>query len=185
MRHHLTHLRLTTFTAALLLPALLASQAEATLIYSAQVGATKPIMDDGKGREGYGIDVVGRLGVGVPFPFFDMELEAIMGVSTYGFGGDATTQTMRAGLGGRGGVNFAAYPQGFLHVSYGRQFNAAVGSPSGMLLDVGLAFDITAVPYVRLGIYGAYNHLIHTEASKVGDGDGQWFSFGVQGSFVD
>jgi len=178
-------IRVATLIGALLLPALMTSQAEAKMIYSAQVGATKPVMDDAKGRDGYGLDVVGRLGVAVPFPFFDVEIESIVGLSTYSFGGDAVTQTVRGGLGLRGGVNFAAYPQAFLHLSYGHQFNASEGAPTGAILDIGIAFDVTAVPYLRLGVYGAYNHMIHSEKTKVGDGDGQWMSFGIQGSFVD
>lgn len=177
-------LRVVILAVALLLPSFVAQQAEAT-VYAVQVGATKPLLDDGKTSKGYGVDIAGRIGFQVPIPLFDLEVEGLLGLNTYNLDGAALTQTMRAGVGLRGGANLAFYPHGFVHVSYGRQFNAAVGSPSGALVDVGLAFDLTALPYVRIGVYGAYNHLIHSESSKVGDGDGQWLSFGVQGAFVN
>ncbi len=162
-----------------------AAPAQAKVIYSGQLGATKTMGDDAKGRDGYGMDLQGRVGVDMPFPFLDMEAEAILGFNSYYFGGPAATQTLRVGAGFRGGVNFVAFAQGFVHASYGRQFNAVAGAPRGLLIDAGIALDLTAVPFLRMGIYGAYNHLVHSEGHKVGDGDGQWWSFGIQGSWVD
>ncbi|MCO4763417.1 MAG: hypothetical protein KC502_18010 [Myxococcales bacterium] len=160
-------------------------QSATALVYGGHIGASKPVMDDGKGQDGLGLDLGGRVGVEIPMPFFDLEAETIVGVSSYALSGDAPTQTVRIGVGFRGGANFGAFFQGFAHLSYGRQFNAARGAPVGPIADIGVAVDVTLLPYIRLGIYGAYNHMIHNDKTRQGDGDGQWLSFGIQGAFVE
>ncbi len=92
-----------------------------------------------------------------------------------------------ARFGMRAGANWIIFPQGFLHVGYGRAFGYPYGAPKGVIADIGAAFDLTAIPYVRIGIFGAYNHMFFAESVKTsgGDRDLQWFSFGIQGAFVD
>lgn len=179
--------------AALLLAAtaLLAAPqtADAKLIYGLQLGANSPAMDDGARWPELGGGFHLRGGYELPIPFFEAEIELLAGGQI--FRGDKSSDRLPmlwdARVGMRGGVNWAVFPQAFAHVGYGRAFGYPHGAPSGVLADIGVAFDLTAIPYVRLGIFGAYNHMFFAESVKTtgGDRDLQWFSFGVTGCFVD
>ncbi len=164
-----------------------ASPAQAKLIYGLQLGATSAAADDGKRWQKFGVEFAGRGGWELPIPFFDAELELLAGMSHFGGDPDDTPMVWNARVGMRGGVNWALYPQGFFHVGYGRGFGYRFGAPKGVVVDVGVALDLTAIPYLRLGIYGAYNHMVFADAVKVsgGDRDLQWFSFGITGNLVE
>lgn len=165
------------------------SEAEAKLIYGVHLGANSPAMDDGKRWPELGGGFQLRGGLELPIPFFESEIEILVGGQV--FRGDATTDRMpllvdgRFGL--RGGVNWAVFPQAYVHVGYGRAFGYKYGAPHGIVADIGAAFDVTALPYVRIGIFGQYNHMMFADSIKVtgGDLDLQWFSFGISGCFVD
>ena len=159
----------------------------AKVIYGLQLGATSAAADDGKRWDTFGVEFAGRGGWEIPIPFFDSEIEVLAGMSHFGGDPDNTPMVWNARLGMRGGVNWALYPQGFFHVGYGRGFGYRYGSPKGVVADIGIALDVTAIPYMRLGIYGAYNHMFFGDAVKVsgGDRDIQWFSFGITGNLVE
>lgn len=162
-------------------------EAQAKLIYGLQLGATSPAADDGRRWQKFGVEFAGRGGWQLPIPLFDAEIELLAGMSQFGGDPDNTPMVWNARVGMRGGVNWALFPQGFVHVGYGRGFGYRYGSPKGVVADVGIALDLTAIPYLRLGIYGAYNHMLFADAVKVsgGDRDFQWFSFGITGNLVE
>ena len=160
------------------------------MIYSLNAGLNKPILDDGNDYEGgMNIELVGQLPV--PFPFFNVELEAKLGANTFTrVGGGDNAMLLRGSVGLRGGVNFAAYPYGFVHVGWGSLSGPwahsadSVGAPIG---EIGIGLDVTALPYVRIGLFGAYNHMMIGEDVKLigsTDRDLQWFSVGLKLGWV-
>lgn len=191
---HVPFLRACRQRVPLLLGAMLAlatalapATSEAKLIYGLQLGMTSPAADDGKRWGKLGYEFQARGGLELPIPFFEAELELLAGMSHFGGDPDRVPMLWNARAGMRGGVNWAVFPQAFFHVGYGKQFGYPFGSPAGVVADIGAAFDLTALPYVRLGIYGAYNHMFFSDSAKVtgGDRDLQWWSFGISGMFVD
>lgn len=165
------------------------SEAEAELIYGVHVAATSPAMDDGERWPEFGGGFQLRGGYELPIPFFEAEIELLLGGQI--FRGDKSSDRLpmlvdaRAGM--RGGVNWAVFPQGYVHIGYGRAFGYKFGAPQGLIGDIGVAFDVTAIPYIRIGIFGQYNHMMFADSVKItgGDRDLQWFSFGISGCFVD
>ncbi|MEY3013354.1 MAG: hypothetical protein RIT45_2089 [Pseudomonadota bacterium] len=163
--------------------------ADASLVYAVQVGANSPAMDDGDRWPELGASFQLRGGYALPIPFFDLEIEMLVGGQL--FRGDTSRDRLPmlwdARVGARGGASWILYPQGFMHVGYGRAFGYPHGAPQGVIADIGAAFDLTAIPYLRIGIFGAYNHMFFADTVETsgGDRDLQWFSFGIQGAFVD
>lgn len=154
-------------------------------------GLNKPILDDGQDYAGgMNIEVTGQLPI--PFPLFDLELEAKLGANTFteaGGGGNDAMLT-RASLGIRGGINFAVYPYGYAHIGYGwlsgpyKHSTETIGAPTA---EIGLGIDVTAMPYIRIGLFGAYNHMMFPDDGKYTsstDRDMQWFSAGVKVGYV-
>jgi hypothetical protein len=161
------------------------------MVYSANFGLNKPFLDDGNDYDGgLNIEFVGQLPL--PFPLFNLELEAKLGANTFtAIGGNGTNAKLfRGSVGVRGGINFAAYPYGYAHIGYGSLSGPWVHSAESIaapVAEIGLGLDITAVPYIRVGLFGAYNHMVIPEDAQLSsstDRDVQWFSFGLKLGYV-
>ncbi len=161
-----------------------ASPVQAKHIYTLNVGATNPILDDGNDFQG-GMGFELKAGMPIPFPFFDIELEAKIGRHGWnGKGTNGNASMFRGSVGARGGVNFALFPYGFVHVGYGRlsDWVYAKEPVAGPNLEVGIGLDVTAIPYMRIGLFGSYNHMMLGDtgySTGLTDDDMQWFSYGL------
>ena len=160
-------------------------------VYSLNAGLNQPVFDDGSDYEG-GLNIEGVVQVPIPFPLFDLELEGKLGANTFtrkGAGDNALLT--RAAIGLRGGVNFAAYPYGYVNVGFGNLSGPWAHAKEGIWApvgEIGIGLDITAIPYIRIGLYGAYNHVMLPEDgayTSSTDRDFQWLSYGLKIGYVD
>lgn len=171
----------------LLLTVAFSSPAAAKIVYGMHLGLNKQIMDDGNDYEG-GLNAELQAGLPLPFPLFDLELEAKLGATSWAskINGEDSGLITRGSLGLRGGINFAIYPYAYAHIGYGKISSYKYGGFTAPIGEVGIGFDITAIPYIRIGVFGAYNHAFIGGDAKLtgGDDDLQWFAYGLNMSYV-
>ena len=127
-----------------------------------------------------------RLGWQLHLPLITLTPEIGFGWSKFGDG----PSVYRGILGARVGVGEIIRFSVFGHLGYAEadyQTDLVEDSDSGVLYDVGLAFDITLIPLLDVGIHMAYNHLDGEEddvlAAPTFESLG-WLSFGVHAALV-
>ena len=147
--------------------------------------------DDLPEHEGAGIGYAGRIGFEIPLPVLKIIPE--VRVSYTDFGEPDTRATERIPLpadvsvlrvtgGARVGFGEVIRPTVFAHVGYGnlaldvaREFivdDTPDLDEAAFTWDAGVAFDVVALPFLDVGIHGAYNSL------EIDDGF-DWWTAGV------
>jgi hypothetical protein len=168
--------------------------ATAQLQVGVDVDAVFPTGEELEGDTGFGI--AGRIGVGLPTPAIDFVPELSVGYAglgapaiAEGVSGDDVDRlrdldlsVVRAMVGARLGWGEILRPTLFAHVGYGRvnvgedetffERRGGFGEESALSFDAGLAFDLTILPLIDVGVHGAYN-LLDTERAL------EWWSAGV------
>ncbi len=171
----------------LLLCLAFASPAAAKVVYSMHLGLNKQMMDDADHYEG-GLNVEAQASINIPFPLFDLEAELKLGANTWTSKDKDADSAMiyRGSAGLRGGVNFFIYPYAYAHIGYGKISSYKYGGFAAPIAEGGIGLDVTALPYIRIGLFAAYNHVLVGEDVTLtgGDDDLQWFAYGLNMSYV-
>jgi len=96
-----------------------------------------------------------------------------LGISYHTFAGSLDASHYSAMVGARFGFGAGLRPNVFGHVGIGR-LDLDQGGDTGATFDVGLALDLVLLPFLDIGIHGAYDVLL-TE----GEGNFDWFRVGI------
>ena len=77
-------------------------------------------------------------------------------------------------------------PQVFAHMGWGvlsGNTDKTVVSNRGTTYEAGAAIDLDALPFIRIGIYGSYNHMSHSREDDEQNAT-NWLAYGLQGTIL-
>jgi hypothetical protein len=171
---------LASFAVVSALTLLTSTYAHADPTVAVDLDYAKPIdQDDISSGGGFGI----RLGQQLRAPGIVLTPE--VGFTYAQFGNDLSPKVYR-GIGGlRLGVGEIFRPGVFAHAGIGRislDAPAGVDDPShtGFTFDAGAFLDFTLLPFLNIGVHGAYNRLSGSDEFDAF----QWATFGAHGALV-
>jgi len=134
---------------------------------------------DAKSGGGFGI----RLGQQFHVPLLVVNPE--IGFTYASFSHDETPKVYRGIVGVRLGVGEILRPGVFAHVGIGHldlspPSYVPDASHNGFTYDAGIFLDFTAIPFLNIGIHGAYNNLASSDSVR----SFQWINLGAHAALV-
>lgn len=157
----------------LVLALLVARPAAADIAIGGEAGVsivTKDLGNDAK----IGFGFAGRLGYDIDLSILHLIPEIKVGFDRSPFTENVNTLRPMAGVRASIGI-FAVAIVGFAHVGYGFPLGASDQvEADGMVYELGGGLDLTTLPLVDIGIWGAFNSI------RRGDPTYDWVSVGAQ-----
>lgn len=134
-----------------------------------------PIDSIGEGGGGFAI----RLGQQVHLPMVAITPEVAFAYHSYSGSGDPATYRGVGGLRVGIGEIFRLGP--FAHLGVGHLDLDFASDPSytGFTYDVGGFFDLTLIPFLNIGVHGAYNQIAFGDEPTF-----KWLTFGAHGELI-
>ena len=131
-------------------------------------------LDEPGRTDGFG----GALRIGQELDLFLVSLTPELGGSYHAFDGTADSRIYAGFLGGRLAVGKIVEPSIFGHVGVGRLEGG--DARTALLLDAGMALDLTILPLIDLGLHAGYNVLLPPEDGRAF----RWLNLGVHAALV-
>jgi hypothetical protein len=179
---YFTFSRLPVLCAAALAFGLLTFGASAPARADVQIGLdldyALPIDSIGDGGGGFAL----RFGQQLHLPFLVITPEVAFAYHSYSGDGDPATYR---GVGGvRVGIGeiFRLGPFAHLGVGHLDLDFASDRAYTGFTYDVGAFFDLTLIPFLNIGVHGAYNQIAFSDDSD--EPTFKWLTFGVHGELI-
>jgi len=135
-----------------------------------------PIDSIGEGGGGFAL----RFGQQVHLPLIAITPEVAFAYHSYSGGGDPATYRGVGGLRVGIGEIFRIGP--FAHLGVGHLDLDYASDPSytGFTYDVGGFFDLTLIPFLNVGVHGAYNQIAFGDEQETF----KWLTFGAHGELI-
>jgi hypothetical protein len=139
--------------AALLSASLVSRPAAAGPTLGADLDLGFPVSSSGDTGGGFGIRFGQELHVA------PVELTPEIGFTYHNFSGDYGPKIYRGIVGARLGIGEVLRPGAFAHVGFGHFVPAYGDNQTAFTFDAGGFLDLTIIPFLNVGIHGAYNRV--------------------------